>query len=240
MRTAVISDIHGNLIALEAALERLGGEDVDQVVCLGDVAASGPQPCETVDALLRVGCPVVLGNTDEWLLNPRTRADADADRSRGGEIDLWCAEQLAPAHLEFLRALPPTIEVPLGDSATMLCFHGSPRSNTEVVLATTPDEELARMLGDAGAVVMAGGHTHAQLLRRLGPVTVINPGTVGRPYERYAPARTPPGAEYVVVTSRGGGLSIELRRTPVDTGRVVEVALGSGMPHARWWSAVWG
>ncbi len=239
MRTAVVSDVHGNLVALEAVLEALEGERVDQIVCLGDTAATGPQPRETVVAILKVGCPVVLGNTDEWLADPRIESDADPDTRRVDEIDLWCADQLLPAHLSFLRALPMSIEVPLGDGATMLCFHGSPRSNTEGILATTPDEDLALMLGDAGVTVVAGGHTHAQMLRRLGGMTAINPGTVGRPYARYSLPHTPPQAEYALITSGGGGLGIDLRRTPIDVNRVVRVALASGMPHARWWASVW-
>ncbi len=239
MRTAVISDVHGNLVALEAVLDVLEGERVDQLVCLGDIAATGPQPREAVEALQRIGCTVVLGNTDEWLADPRIEADADADTRRIDEIDLWCADQLEPAHLAFLGALPIAVEVSLGDGATMICFHGSPRSNTDVILATTPDEDLELMLGDTDATVVAGGHTHAQMLRRLGGTTAINPGTVGRPYERYSLPHTRPQAEYALITAGGGGLGIELRRTPVDAARVVEAARASGMPHARWWSSAW-
>ncbi len=239
MRTAVISDIHGNLVALGAVLEVLGRERVDQIVCLGDIAATGPQPTQTTEMLMTIGCPVVLGNTDEWLLNPRAGADADASGRRVDEIDLWCAEQLGSAHLDFLRTLPIVTEVSLGGGATMLCFHGSPRDNTEVILATTPDEQLGRMLGGADATVMAGGHTHVQMLRRLGATTIINPGTVGRPFGRHRPRHRQSHAEYAVITSGDGGLGIDLRRTPVDLRRVVEVTLASGMPHADWWLEMW-
>jgi predicted phosphodiesterase len=62
MRVAVIADIHGNLTALEAVLADLAATQVDEIVCLGDVAATGPQPYETVAQLRALACPVVMGN----------------------------------------------------------------------------------------------------------------------------------------------------------------------------------
>lgn len=81
MRIAVIADLHGNLVALEAVLAALADERTDGIVCLGDVAATGPQPRETVERLRAVGCPVVMGNADAWLLDP----------SRGIRIRRCCA-----------------------------------------------------------------------------------------------------------------------------------------------------
>jgi predicted phosphodiesterase len=67
MRIALLADIHGNLSALEAVLAALQAEAVDQLICLGDVAAVGPQPHEVIGRLRDVGCPAVKGNTDAWL-----------------------------------------------------------------------------------------------------------------------------------------------------------------------------
>lgn len=70
MRLALISDIHGNKVALEAVLKTISTRHITQVVCLGDVASTGPQPCEVIKRLREVGCPIVMGNMDAWLLQP--------------------------------------------------------------------------------------------------------------------------------------------------------------------------
>jgi predicted phosphodiesterase len=70
MRIAIISDIHGNMVALDAALADIESEHVDQIVCLGDVAEFGPHPREVLARLRALGCPVIMGNTDERLIDP--------------------------------------------------------------------------------------------------------------------------------------------------------------------------
>jgi hypothetical protein len=91
-RLALIADLHGNAVALEAVLDDLAGRRITELVCLGDVAAGGPQPREALARLRELGCPVVLGNADEWLLeashasaNTRSRAKAiGSQRSSSG------------------------------------------------------------------------------------------------------------------------------------------------------------
>lgn len=242
MRTALIADIHGNLTALDVVLADLARRGADRVVCLGDVAATGPQPRETLRRLRSLGCPVVMGNADAWLLHPHLDEDADEDARRFAEIDLWCRARLDEDDLAFVRTFRPTVELSIGDGLSLLCFHGSPRSWDEVVTATTPETELEDMLRGVHAGVLAGGHTHVPLVRRHRGTLLVNPGSVGLPYE-IAPdtgeARNPPWAEYTVLDTGGGSLSVELRRAPVDARAVTAAALASGMPHAEWWAAGW-
>ena len=84
--------------------------------------------------------------------------------------------------MAFIRGFRATVEVPLGDAGALLCYHGSPRSAWEEVRGSTSDTDLSAMLGERHAL-MAGGHTHEQLYRRLGQAVVINPGSVGLPYK---------------------------------------------------------
>src|SRR5947208_1397398 len=84
----------------------------------------------------------------------------------------------------------------LGDVATLLCFHGSPHSNTDSIVATTPDTALTKLLHGYSATVLAGGHTHAPFIRRYKEAVFLNPGSVGFPYEvTDAGIRHPPWAE---------------------------------------------
>lgn len=167
MRIAIISDIHGNLVALETILTDLNKEHVDQIVCLGDVAITGPQPREVIEQLKALNCPVVMGNCDAWLLDPQPyETKGDSQWIRILEIELWDAQQLSSADLDYVRMFQPTAQIPLGEGTTLLCFHGSPKSNTDIIVSTTSDEELERMLSGFHATVMAGGHTHVQMIRR--------------------------------------------------------------------------
>jgi predicted phosphodiesterase len=117
-RVALISDIHGNAVALEAVLADIG-RGADEIVCLGDVAAGGPQPREALERLRRLGCPVVRGNADEWLLGTMP-AESDEDDRRLRESVEWAREQLIDADVAYLESFVPTIELDLGKSRRML------------------------------------------------------------------------------------------------------------------------
>jgi len=243
MRIAIISDIHGNLVAFETVLKEINREKPDQIVCLGDVAAFGPQPREAIARLKSLNCPVVMGNADEELLNPPSLETTDENARRIAKMATWGAAQLSPSDLGFIRTFQPTVEVPLNGKMKLLCFHGSPRSNTEIIRATTPDEELGGILSGFYASIMAGGHTHTQMIRRFGETIVMNPGSIGLPYERSwakkEEIRNPPWAEYAIISYEKEKLGIELRRVSVDIQAIKQAALQSTMPDAAQWAAGW-
>lgn len=241
MRVGLIADIHGNLPALDAVLADLEGEQVDITVCLGDVAATGPFPVESIRRVRELDPPVVKGNTDAFLLEPGPSDTDDENVRRIEEIDRWCAEQLSAADLDFLAGFQPTVDVPLGDDANLLCFHGSPRSYDHIISATTPDEDLDLMLNGQRATVLAGGHWHFQLLRRHQDMLLINPGSIGLAYD-VSPdgeVRVPARAEYAVLSWEDGRLGVDLRRVPYDRDVTVRAMFERDMPHAEWWSAGW-
>jgi putative phosphoesterase len=240
VRTAIISDIHGNLLALQAVIADFRAHAADQVVCLGDVAAEGPQPLEAVDHLRALACPVVMGNADEELLQPIPDEPLEGDAAVLRDIERWNVRQLGDAGLAYLRTFQPTVSLSLGDGASLLCFHGTPRSNTEVIDAMTPETKLDSVLSGHMETVLAGGHTHVQLVRRHRASFLINPGSVGLPVEVTDTVRNPGWAEYAMVTtSSDGSIAIELRRVPYDVHFLKRVALQSGMPHAEWWVKDW-
>src|SRR5262245_45091392 len=112
MRIALIADIHGNRVALDAILDDMRGEQVDQTICLGDVAAFGSQPAEVVSRLRDMGCPVVMGDTDASLLWPEAPA-IDETLRRLQDIDRWAHERLTLADRDFLASFPSTVTVAL-------------------------------------------------------------------------------------------------------------------------------
>jgi len=243
LKTAIISDIHGNLTALECVLTVV--EDADRIVCLGDVASVGPQPHETIAILAKKGWPMVMGNTDEALVNStpedyRRLEVSEEQRRRMVALDRWTAAELDDADRMFLAGFRPTVEARDGHTS-FLCYHGSPRSNTEGILPTTADKRLARILAGRSATIYAGGHTHAQMVRKLGTSMVINPGSIGLPFFRDTLGRfkNPAWAEYAMVTSSSSELKVELRRRKYSRSSLERAARRSGLPDPDWWLADW-
>jgi len=242
MRLALISDIHGNNVALEAVLTAISTRAIAQVICLGDVASTGPQPCEVMKRLREMSCPVVMGNMDAWLLQPEPKEQPDLRRQRWQEMDLWCAGQLSSADRAYLRSFQPSLEYPLLDEKTLVCYHGSPRSYNERILPTTPEEELEQALAGARGDLLVGGHTHVQMFRRFKDLLVFNPGSVGLAMDRVSPLsdiRQPAFAEYAIVEYNQTSLQVELHRIAFDLQAFIQVMNTSGMPHAAWWTSHW-
>jgi putative phosphoesterase len=242
MRIALLADIHGNLVALETVLHEVAQESVDQIICLGDVGALGPQPHEVIDRLRHLHCSVILGNTDAWLLSPHGAKTSDSETLR--TITSWCAEQLTPEDRSYLHTFSPLLELPLDEGKTLLCYHGSPRSFDDVIAATTPDAVVKQMLAGSAATVMIGGHTHIQMIRRYEDAYLVNVGSVGLPGVNAGSPELPDNqhvhwAEYGVLSSASGRMSIELRRIPLDMTAVLQAGTYSGMPHIAWWMQKW-
>lgn len=242
MKIALLSDIHGNLFALEAALADIAKQNVGRIICLGDVAAFGPQPREVLVRLHELGCPVVMGNTDEWLLNPKPHPYRDEDTDKVTDVEMWAAQKLTEADKTFIRTFQPTIRKQLSETVDLLCFHGSPRSNTEAIRSTSTEEELAEAFDGRSAAIMACGHTHTPILRRYQQSIIINPGSVGLPYE-FKPngtdIRNSPWAEYAIIHMDDLQPSITFHRAAYDVRPLIELAHQCGMPHAGWWTQDW-
>ncbi len=239
MRIGLISDIHGNLIALESVLSELKQEQVDRMICLGDVAALGPQPHEVIERLRELNCPVVMGNTDDWYLQPLPEGDDELRELAG-----WGLQQFTDADLDYLRSFQPVIEMTLDTDKTLLCYHGSPRSYNDVIAPTTPAAEVKSMFAGYRAFIMVGGHTHVQMLRRYEQAFIINPGSVGLPgvgpdSEDLPRNKNVHWAEYAIITLHNGQVSFDLRRIPLDIPAVLRAGYASGMPNIDSWVRTW-
>ena len=213
MRVAALADVHGNAVALEAVLAELERAQPDLIVSCGDLTW-GPLPLETV-ALLepwreRLLC--VRGNSERELVE-RKLIDS--------EIAVWEHEQHDGAALsEYLGRTQPSVTVEVeGLGATLFC-HGSPRSDEECVTVETPDERVAEFRAGVEAACIVTAHTHMQYDRRVGETRLLNPGSVGLPYE------PEPGYAYWALL----GPDVELRRTPYDLDAAVGRLRGGGMP----------
>ncbi len=230
----MISDIHGNRTALDAAVADIGKRDVDRVVCLGDTIQGGPQPVETISELRELNCPVVLGNADAWLLKEESDS-AEPTSKEQKEVKAWTVSRLSGTDLDFLRSYQPTVEIRLDGGQRLLCFHGSPASYDDVLLPDSPKEKWDQLLGPYSPAIMAGGHTHTQQVRRVRDGLFFNPGSVGVVYDVFRPKeefRTEPWAEYAIISYEGGCPSVEFRRAYYDLEGLIQTIESSGRPHA--------
>lgn len=222
-RIALISDIHGNEVALRAVLRDIERSGVDRIACLGDVAALGPRPREALHLARTKADVFVLGNHDENLFRP----PAEKLHPAVAAAEEHCRAVLDAGDLQIVRSFVESARLEIPSGGSLLLFHGAPGSNTRNVLADTPDGELDVILPPRGAEVMAGGHTHLQMLRQHRGRWLLNPGSVGLPFESFVhggPPRILPHAEYAIVEWYGGSVSVTFRRVEVERGALLRAA----------------
>jgi putative phosphoesterase len=234
VRIAVISDVHGNLRALEAVLADVRPRAVDTMVNLGDCVTSPLWPRETLELLESVAMPTVRGNHDRWIAQP---ASAPSSPSIA-----FAREALRAGQRVALGALPASLAIEDG----ILAVHGTPASDAEYLLEEKVDGRLAMAtadtlgarLGNVAADLVLCGHSHHQHVAsdRAGRL-VLNPGSVGCPRyadntDRLINEAGSPHARYAVATKRGPRWSIELIALEYDWGAVASQAERNG--RADW------
>ncbi len=239
MRLAVISDIHGNLHALEAVLADIRARCVDATVNLGDCVSGPLWPRETYALLKSLDLPTVRGNHDRWMV----------DRS---VQDLMPADCFAHAALlaeeRFtLHALPATIDF----NGDILAVHGTPADDSQYLTEEEHENHLipasrallAERLGSAATrQVVLCGHSHRQSVTQFpGGCLIVNPGTVGCPVfadipelHQFGPCS--PHARYAILTRRNGHWGAELLALEYDWDKASACASANGFP--RWAEAL--
>jgi len=233
MRIAVLSDIHGNLPALEAVVRDFQGRGADAVVNLGD-SLSGPLlPLETARYLMARDWPTLAGNHERQILTQGP--------GQWGPSDAYARSQLTARELEWMAALPATL--PFGPDV-FLC-HGTPDSDLDSLLETLePDRlrpasagEVEARLGPARAPVVLCGHTHVpRAARSRSGQLIVNPGSVGlQALETTFPwpvivENGSPDARYAILERRDGNWIPSLIAVPYDHRAMADLARGRGRP----------
>ena len=141
MRIAFISDIHGNFTALQAVLNDIKLQNIDEIICLGDTVSLGPQPREVLETLRELKCVIIKGNHDSAILDPEEAEKFEITEHLIPDL-YWCREKLTKEDLDFIESFKSTHEINLPNGVNILCFHWSPLSPTDIIQATTPPEVL--------------------------------------------------------------------------------------------------
>ncbi len=200
MRLAVISDIHGNLAALEAVLSDIKQKNVDTVCCAGDLVGYGPFPDEVIDLLRENQISSVMGNYDYAIGNSRIVCRCEYKDEEAALIGMasiqWTLESISEKNKEFLQRLPFEIDVGT-DNYSVRVVHGSPRRNYEYLHENMDEKALYRLLLACRTDVLVCGHTHLPFTRRIGDMLLVNSGSVGKPKHGN------PQASYCIVEING-------------------------------------
>jgi len=233
MRVALVSDIHGNLPALEAVVADIRRRGADQIACLGDNISGPLLPRETAQYLMNSGWPILAGNHERQVLA--------YEPGKGGLSDGYAHSQLTNSEIAWLRSLPAQLS--LGDE--MFLCHCTPRSDCEHFLESVRNgalsiataAELAERLGDVRSRLVACGHSHVPRAVRLPSGQLcVNPGSVGvQAYtddhpERYSMELGTPDAQYAIVERSRDGWVYEHYAVLYDNAPMAELARARGRP----------
>jgi len=244
MRLAVLSDIHGNLAALEAALDdlqALGGADVTWV--LGDLAAFGPRPAECIrrlkalqEAAEKDKFHIIGGNTDRYLVNGerlRTSSAKDeesfkklADNWRARDLNLnWALAQISFEDYELLRKIRGReVSFEVEGYGWIIGYHAIPGNDEVFLTPDTPADEALDALLDREGRLAIGGHIHRQMDRDLGRWRIVNVGSVGMSFDM------PGMAQWGLFTFENGDVIVDLRAVPYDVDTVIADLNAVGYP----------
>ncbi|MGD9581331.1 MAG: metallophosphoesterase [Vampirovibrionia bacterium] len=185
MKIAVISDIHGNLLALQAVLEDIKQNGIEKIYILGDLAFCGSEPNETIEFIRENLSEQVSiqGNTDLMIL----KATGDEDDSYMPKSNtmasalIYAQEVLTDDNKDYLASLPESHSEAFGP-LKVLFVHGSPRRNDEGITPDIKYSKLDEMLADVEENMVFCGHTHIPIIHQSKGKTVVNTGSVGRPF----------------------------------------------------------
>jgi putative phosphoesterase len=224
---AVITDIHANLPALEAALERIEALGIETVYCGGDLVGYGPHPDEVCALIRDRGIPAIYGNYDFAIARDMEDCGCayitQADRELGERSVAWTLAHTGNASKAFMRELPFDLRFAVGASSVHL-VHGSPRKVNEYLFEDKPARLFERLAGAEDADVLVFGHTHKPWVRSYGTVRFVNCGSVGKPKDG-----DPRGA-FAVLDARSGSLEVTIERVEYDAEAVAAAVRAAGLP----------
>jgi diadenosine tetraphosphatase ApaH/serine/threonine PP2A family protein phosphatase len=234
MRFAAIADVHGNYLALEAVIADIRAHDIDEIVNLGDMASGPLDARRTMDALMALDAVHVLGNHDRYLIDRLPEKMGSWDRPAHAQLDA--------VHLDWLRAVPPTL---VYRDRVFLC-HATPASDQVYWLETVLPDGTVRMSsreaieraaeGIAQRLILCG-HSHiARAVRLTDGRLIVNPGSVGspgyrdtHPFPHVIEAGTP-DARYAILELTGGEWRVTFRHVPYDHETMASLARRNGQP----------
>jgi len=220
MRIAVISDIHSNLTALEAVIDKLPKHD--DLFCLGDIVGYGPQPNEVIARLAELHPSVtILGNHDYAVIS----GDVQGFSTNAATAVEWTRRKLNEVSHDYLAALKPSARIQR-EGRSFALYHGSPLDPlNEYIFPSLPATIGRSLVTAASASIVLLGHTHMPMLHKFEGDLLANPGSVGQPRDG------DPRASFALLSLSEGDVRFEVQRVRYDVGLVADRILSNGLPR---------
>jgi putative phosphoesterase len=227
-RIAVITDIHGNLPALEACLDAIDAIAVDALYCGGDLVGYGPHPNEVCALIADREIPTIYGNYDYAIARDLDDCGCayvtQHDRELGQQSVAWTLAHTDQRSKDFMRGLPFDLRFELGSKRVRL-VHGSPRKVNEYLFEDKPARTFERIAAGADCDVLVFGHTHKPWIHEYGGVLFINCGSVGKPKDG-----DPRAGFAILELDASGTVKASIERVPYDATAVAREVEAAGLP----------
>ncbi|ABW18651.1 metallophosphoesterase family protein [Alkaliphilus oremlandii] len=217
MKIAVISDIHSNIVALNAVLDSIKSNSCEEIICLGDLVGYGPHPNEVIEKISQLGISTIMGNYDEavgfYLPYCGCHLDSKVKLLQSQNSLRWTEENTKEENKIILRQLPEQLECNF-NGKVISAYHGSPSSITEYIYDNQQDR-LQEVIEELNTDILLLGHTHLPFIKWIGNKLIINPGSVGKPKDGDN------RASYVLL-ELNEKVNIEIIRVSYDIDKVIE------------------
>ena len=224
---AVITDIHANLPALQAALARIDELGIDEIYCGGDLVGYGPHPNEVVALIAERAIPTIYGNYDYAIA--RDLHDCSCayitphDREIGQQSVEWTLQHTDQRSKGWMRELPFDLHFRVGNTPVHV-VHGSPRKVSEYLFEDKPPSLYERLAAAEKDDALVFGHTHKPWIREYAGLLFVNCGSVGKPKDG-----DPRGA-FAVLSPTTSGVHARIERAGYDADSVAQEVREAGLP----------
>jgi putative phosphoesterase len=226
MKIAVLSDVHGNMPALEAVISAIEDQEIESIIVAGDLIG-GPNPNETIELLQSLGCILIVGNMDLNLLKLARGKGPKEWYSFKQYGDLrWTNEHIKPEVLDFLESLPEQQVIPIKKDMSIRVVHGSPRSPYEAIFPDRDPDVLNAVIQEMQEQVLVCGHIHVPWKKTIEGKLIFNPGAVSAPLNGHA------GAHYAILDFVDDEWKVDHKTASYDTAIIKRAYIESGLLEA--------
>lgn len=227
MLIAFISDIHGNMPALEAAVADATVRGAGRIMCAGDITGYGPFPEDVCRFLRKRRIPAIIGNYDQKVIDMVKQGESAAEgmKLKKKKILRWTAEHISRETIRYLSGLPEHLDLKLAGGYRLLVVHGSPLSIDDAIYPSITRRGLEAKLGDMRPDILVCGHTHIPFVKHVHRVLVINCSSTGHPIDG------DPRPSYALVDARPGAAPRgHVVRFEYDRDRTIQALRETSMP----------
>ena len=185
MLIAFISDIHGNMPALAAAVANAKAHGAGRIICAGDITGYGPFPEDVCRFLKNRRIPTIIGNYDQKVIDmvKRGKSAAEGMKPKKKKILQWTVEHISRETKRYLSGLPDRLDLKLAGGQKLLVVHGSPVSMDDTIYPSITKKALEAKLGDIRPDILVCGHTHIPFVKHIHGILVVNCSSTGHPID---------------------------------------------------------